>query len=179
MTLVVSSQPNKIFKIFSSKLHKIRARPFQNPILRFSNSKCWALYQPQACVQIKRGSPLLTRVAVAWLGSQNGLCAVFIRASRSDHLLASSCIVPMLMLLDQTARLDQGTDGVLPSTPTQVCLYTAHINQSRTNNWRLHCITFHVLARQSTANSSQIHQTLIGQADPNRGPASSHVKQRN
>ena len=122
---------------------------------------------------------MLTRVAVAWLGSQNGLCAVFIRASRSDHLLASSCIVPMLMLLDQTARLDQGTDGVLPSTPTQVCLYTAHINQSRTNNWRLHCITFHVLARQSTANSSQIHQTLIGQADPNRGPASSHVKQRN
>ena len=35
MALVASSQPNKTFKFFSSKLYKIRARPFQDPALRF------------------------------------------------------------------------------------------------------------------------------------------------
>jgi len=28
MALVASSQPNKVFKLFSSKLYKITARPF-------------------------------------------------------------------------------------------------------------------------------------------------------
>ena len=41
MVLVVSLQPNKIFKLFSSKLYKIRTRP-----LDFSSSKYWALYHP-------------------------------------------------------------------------------------------------------------------------------------
>ena len=46
MALVTSSQPNKILKFFSSKLYKIRARPFQGPALRFSSSKCWVIYHP-------------------------------------------------------------------------------------------------------------------------------------
>ena len=46
MALVASSQPNKTFKFFSSKLYKIRARPFYDPALRFSSSKYWALYHP-------------------------------------------------------------------------------------------------------------------------------------
>ena len=48
MALVVSSQSNKIFKFFSSKLYKIRARSFQSLILRFSKPKCRALYHPQS-----------------------------------------------------------------------------------------------------------------------------------
>ena len=48
MALVVSSQSNKIFKFFSSKLYKIRARSFQSLILRFSKPKSRALYHPQS-----------------------------------------------------------------------------------------------------------------------------------
>ena len=44
MALVASSQSNRALKIFSSKIHMFRARPFQGPILRFPSSKCWALY---------------------------------------------------------------------------------------------------------------------------------------
>ena len=47
MTLVVSSQPNKTLKFFSSNLYKIRARPFKDQALRFSSSKYSTLYRPQ------------------------------------------------------------------------------------------------------------------------------------
>ena len=36
MALLASSQPNKALKFFSSKLHKIRARPFTTPRHRSS-----------------------------------------------------------------------------------------------------------------------------------------------
>jgi len=112
--------------------------------------------------------PLLTRVAVVWLGSQNLPCAVFIRASRSNHFIIGffmhcTCInvAPSNSLFGPRHR--HRTSGFdcpcLPSTPTwfHVCLDTA---------------------RQLTVSSSQIHQNLIDQTwffssrtsdRPNRG----------